>query len=121
MPVRSRKSSTVEVTEEKRDNRGHGSFMHKTNPCPPFGSTSSVVALFGPAEGATTEVTEETHDNGGHGSLMYKTHPWPLFASVSSLVALLMAVCSAQTPSSTDWTQFRGNARLTGVAAGALS
>src|SRR5438034_286351 len=69
---------------------------------------------------STAEVTEEKRDSGGHGSLLQKTHPWPLFVSVSSVVALLVAVCSAQAPSASDWTQFRGNARLTGVAAGAL-
>src|SRR2546425_10194728 len=101
MPVLSKKSSTTEVTEENLDNGGHGSLL----------------------QSSTTEFTDEKHVNRGRGSLLYKTKPCPPFASVSSVVALFslfVAVGSAQAPSAADWTQFRGNARLTGVAAAAL-
>ena len=39
-------SSTTEFTDEKHVNRGRGSLLYKTKPCPPFASVSSVLALF---------------------------------------------------------------------------
>jgi hypothetical protein len=67
------------------------------------------------SQSTTTEVTAATLDNRGHGFSLYRASPCPPFVPVSSVVLLLLVgTVWAQGPS--NWAQFRGNLRLSGLA-----
>src|SRR5262245_54311785 len=73
---------------------------------------------------ATTEGTDLNAGHRGHGSSLDRANRCPPFLSVSSVVALLVVarlVSLHAQGSSAAWPQFRGNPRLTGVAAAAPS